>query len=56
MAKLYGNVDSSSVPYLALMHWHSGWFSAPHPLLHHRISVPMVGIWRVSRGRNFAPD
>ena len=44
MAKLYGDIDRPG-PYLVLMKWNAGWFSAPHSYATDRIQ--MVGQqWR----------
>src|ERR1700676_4888820 len=48
MAKLYGDIDRPG-PYLVLMKWNPGWFSAPH-------SYAMSGTWWVNSGADFTPD
>jgi hypothetical protein len=54
MAKLYGDFDKPG-PYLVLMKWHPGWFSAPHSYATDRIQVVVSGTWWVNSGRDFRP-
>jgi hypothetical protein len=55
MAKLYGDINRLG-PYLVLIRWHPGWFSAPHSYASDRICMVMSGTWWVNSGRDFAPD
>jgi hypothetical protein len=55
MAKLYGDFDKSG-PYLVMMKWNPGWFSAPHTYATDRIQVVVFGTWWVNSGNNFAPQ
>ena len=55
MAKLSGDFDKPG-PYLVLMRWNPGWFSAPHSYATDRIQVVVSGIWHVNSGRDFDPD
>jgi hypothetical protein len=43
-------------PYLVLMKWNPGWFSAPHSYATDRIQMVMSGTWWVSSGADFTPD
>jgi hypothetical protein len=54
MAKLYGDFDKPG-PYLVLMKWNPGWFSAPHSYATDRIQMVMSGTWYVNSGRDFDP-
>lgn len=54
MAKLYGDFDKPG-PYLVLMKWHPGWFSAPHSYATDRIQMVVSGTWWVNSGRDFTP-
>ena len=54
MAKLYGDFDKAG-PYLVLMKWHPGWFSAPHSYATDRIQMVMSGTWWVNSGADFDP-
>ena len=54
MAKLYGDLDKPG-PYLVLMKWNPGWFSAPHTYATDRIQVVLSGTWWVNSGADFAP-
>jgi hypothetical protein len=55
MAKLYGDIDQPG-PYLVLMKWNPGWFSAPHSYATDRIQMVMSGTWWVNSGADFTPD
>src|SRR5205814_10282663 len=55
MAKLYGDIDRPG-PYLVLMKWNPGWFSAPHSYATDRIQMVMSGAWWVNSGTDFTPD
>ena len=54
MAKLYGDLDGPG-PYLVLMKWNPGWFSAPHTYATDRIQVVVFGTWFVNSGNDFQP-
>jgi hypothetical protein len=54
MANLYGDVDRPG-PYLVLMRWNPGWFSAPHSYATDRIQMVMSGTWWVNSGADFDP-
>jgi hypothetical protein len=54
MAKLYGDFDKPG-PYLVMMKWHPGWFSAPHSYATDRIQVVLSGTWWVNSGADFDP-
>ncbi len=54
MAKLYGDFNDAG-PYLVLMKWHPGWFSAPHSYATDRIQMVLSGTWWVNSGADFAP-
>jgi hypothetical protein len=55
MAKLYGDFDKPG-PYLVMMKWNPGWFSAPHTYATDRIQVVVFGRWWVNSGNSFAPQ
>jgi hypothetical protein len=55
MAKLYGDFNSPG-PYLVLMKWNPGWFSAPHTYATDRIQVVVFGTWFVNSGNDFQPQ
>ena len=55
MAKLYGDFNKTG-PYLVLMKWNPGWFSAPHSYATDRIQMVMSGTWWVDSGADFTPD
>ena len=55
MAKLYGDIDQPG-PYLVLMKWNPGWFSAPHSYATDRIQMVMSGTWWVNSGADFTPE
>jgi hypothetical protein len=55
MAKLYGDFDKPG-PYLVLMKWNPGWFSAPHTYATDRIQVVVFGTWFVNSGNDFRPE
>jgi hypothetical protein len=52
MAMLYGDIDRPG-PYLVLMNWNPGWFSAPHSYATDRIQMVMSGTWWVNSGADF---
>ena len=54
MAKLYGDFDRPR-PYLVLMKWNPGWFSAPHSYATDRIQMVLSGTWWVNSGADFDP-
>lgn len=54
VAQLYGALDKPG-PYLALMRWHPGYYSAPHMYRTDRISVVLSGRWWVNSGADFDP-
>lgn len=54
VAELYGGLDKPG-PYLALMKWNPGYFSAPHLYNTDRISVVISGTWWVNSGADFDP-
>jgi hypothetical protein len=55
MAKLYGDFNKAG-PYLALMKWNPGFFSAPHSYATDRIQMVISGTWWVNSGADFTPD
>src|SRR5437879_10361727 len=54
MAMMYGDFNRPG-PYLVLMKWNPGWFSAPHSYATDRIQVVTSGTWWVNSGARFAP-
>jgi hypothetical protein len=54
MAHLYGDLNKPG-PYLVLMKWNPGWFSAPHSYATDRICMVMSGTWWVNSGADFDP-
>ena len=54
IAKLYGDLDKAG-PYLVLMKWNPGWFSAPHSYATDRIQMVLSGTWWVNSGADFDP-
>jgi len=54
MAKLYGDFDKPG-PYLVMMKWYPGWFSAPHSYATDRVQVVVSGTWWVNSGADFDP-
>jgi hypothetical protein len=54
MAKLYGDFNKPG-PYLALMKWNPGYFSAPHSYATDRIQMVISGTWWVDSGHDFTP-
>jgi hypothetical protein len=54
-AQLYGDLNKPG-PYLVLMKWNPGWFSAPHSYATDRIQMVISGTWWVNSGADFAPD
>ncbi len=55
MATLYGGLDQPG-PYVVLMKWNPGYFSAPHTYATDRLSVVVSGVWWVNSGADFDPD
>ena len=55
MSQLYGDFDKPG-PYLVMMKWNPGWFSAPHSYATDRIQVVVSGTWWVNSGADFAPQ
>src|SRR3984885_4739192 len=55
MAMLYGDFNAPG-PYLVMMKWNPGWFSAPHTYATSRIMVLVNGPWFVTGGANFQPQ
>ncbi|MCI2421561.1 hypothetical protein MOQ72_29415 [Saccharopolyspora sp. K220] len=55
IAMLYGDLDKPG-PYLVMMRWNPGWFSAPHTYATDRLSVVVFGTWWVNSGNDFAPS
>ena len=54
MAALYGDLNKPG-PYLVMMKWNPGWFSAPHSYATDRICVVVSGTWWVNSGNDFRP-
>lgn len=54
MAMMYGDLNKPG-PYLVLMKWNPGWFSAPHNYRTDRICVVVSGTWWVNSGSDFTP-
>jgi len=54
MAMMHGDLNQSG-PYLVLMKWNPGWFSAPHNYATDRICVVVSGRWWVNSGADFTP-
>jgi hypothetical protein len=55
MARLYGDIAKAG-PYLVLIRWNPGWFSAPHSYATDRIQVVLSGTWWVDSGADFTPQ
>jgi hypothetical protein len=55
LATLYGDLNKPG-PYLVMMKWHPGWFSAPHSYATDRICVVVSGTWWVNSGNEFRPQ
>ena len=55
MARLYGDFNEVG-PYLVLMKWNPGWFSAPHSYATDRIQMVLSGTWWVDSGADFTPE
>jgi len=53
-AELYGDFNKPE-PYLVLMKWNPGWFSAPHSYATDRIQMVLSGTWWVNSGADFDP-
>lgn len=54
MAMLYGNLNHPG-PYLVMMKWNPGYFSAPHNYRTDRVCVVLSGTWHVNSGEDFTP-
>ncbi len=54
MASLYGGLNEPG-PYLVLMKWNPGWFSAPHSYVTDRVCMVLSGTWWVNSGSDFDP-
>ena len=54
MAMLYGDFNKPG-PYLVMMKWNPGWFSAPHMYATDRVCVVVSGTWWVNSGNEFLP-
>ena len=54
MATLYGGLDKPG-PYVVLMKWYPGFFSAPHSYATDRLCVVVSGTWWVNSGEDFDP-
>lgn len=55
VAALYGDLNRRG-PYLVMMKWNPGWFSAPHSYATDRIQVVVSGTWWVNSGADFTPE
>jgi hypothetical protein len=55
MDTLYGDLNTPG-PYLVMMRWSPGWFSAPHSYATDRICVVVSGTWWVNSGSEFSPQ
>ena len=55
IAMLYGDLNKPG-PYLVMMKWHPGWFSAPHSYATDRVCVVVSGTWWVNSGSEFVPN
>jgi hypothetical protein len=55
MAMLYGDFNKPG-PYLVMMKWNPGWFSAPHTYATDRMCVVVSGTWWVNSGSDFLPN
>ena len=55
MAALYGDINKPG-PYLVMMKWNPGWFSAPHDYRTDRICAVVSGTWWVNSGADFTPQ
>jgi hypothetical protein len=55
LATLYGDLNTRG-PYLVMMKWNPGWFSAPHTYATDRICVVVFGTWWVNSGNDFLPQ
>jgi hypothetical protein len=54
VAPLYGDLNKPG-PYLVMMRWNPGWFSAPHSYATDRVQVVVSGAWWVNSGSDFTP-
>jgi len=52
---LYGDLNKPG-PYMVMMKWNPGWFSAPHSYATDRIQVVVSGTWWVDSGADFTPQ
>ena len=52
---LYGDLNKPG-PYVVMMRWNAGWFSAPHTYATDRICVVVFGTWWVNSGSEFSPQ
>ena len=52
---ILGGSESGSGPYLVLMKWYPGYFSAPHFYRTDRLCVVLSGTWWVDSGPDFDP-
>jgi hypothetical protein len=55
MAMMHGDLNQAG-PYLVLMKWNPGFFSAPHNYRTDRICVVVSGTWWVNSGGDFTPE
>jgi hypothetical protein len=55
MSTLYGDLNQPG-PYLVMMRWNPGFFSAPHTYATDRICVVVFGTWWVNSGADFFPQ
>jgi hypothetical protein len=55
MSTLYGDLNQPG-PYLVMMRWNPGFFSAPHTYAADRICVVVFGTWWVNSGPDFFPQ
>jgi hypothetical protein len=54
MATLSGGLNRPG-PYVVLMKWYPGYFSAPHSYATDRLSLVLSGTWWVNSGADFDP-
>ena len=54
MAMFYGGLGKPG-PYLVLMKWYPGYYSAPHSYATDRLSLVLSGTWWVNSGSDFDP-
>ncbi len=55
MAMLSGDLNKPG-PYLVMMRWNPGWFSAPHTYATDRVCVVVSGTWWVNSGADSLPQ